>query len=648
MSFAPPTSRRGRRAGFTLVELMISLALVLLLTVAMTRIFGVTARAISKGTAVGEVVRGLDALRTALQLDFTGAEAGVGYDPYRDVKGILPLSRQPAIIISSKTYTTFLDEADAKSDSDGDPTTVDRDNDGVDETAANQKLTNFQTGRRWFRGDRLSFFARGDYKSQANLNPAADSAFIGDVTSPEAWVWYGHGRVYNGGGDINLSINYKDPGKGDPTASGDPALYNPNNFYASDWLLLRNAILLKAPVDHDATANNQDTVVDANNNPILHMDIYTANGTPWSLDNPRNPKTLTYNSGNGSIANVAPLRSGNAVYYFDPANNGSANAKNAQQPYYTRNYLIQHSRVDVAGLTAPAFREHLDAIQQYVDASGAAPFNRIWYGPSRRTWYDQLFATEAANASNAPPTFPYSENRFWVNPTLLRPLDPGETSQAASLLLPGCTQFAVEYAGDFLTQNANGTLNTAVTGGREPDGVIDFNVDANGVPHTRWYGLPRDVDGLQDDLQIPGPGAAEADRIKTFDTLPLADYTNAPDVPYPFEKRLPGPINATGPNNRASVKDYGSYQVLSPPNVGNNTTLQGNASLTPTADGTYVVAWGPGDFDGTSYRAGGPYAAYAGLKYGPALVRVVATGIDRQQKLEEPITQELVFRVPAQ
>ena len=633
-----PTRRRAN--GFTLVELMISLALVLLLTVAMARIFGVTTRAISKGTAVGEVVRGLDATSKALQIDLAGTQSGVGYDPYRKPAGVLPLSEQPAIIISSKTYNTFLNEADRKADADKNPATLDVDGDGDDAGANDATLSNFQTGRRWFRGDRFSFFARGDFKSQANGSLETTSAFQSNVTSPEAWVWYGHGRVYNGQGNLNASAQYKDPGKAGPDV-------NANNYYASDWILLRNATLLKSPVDHDGTSSNEDTVVDDGGNPILHQTVQRSTGgtsTPWRVNNPRDPNTLAITTTANSSANVSPLIYGNPVWYFPPANNGNATAKNG--PVTGSPYESEYSRTDVAGVSSNAFRQHLDAIQSAYTAAGTT-FNAGFYPTPRRTWYDQLFATEVA--ANGPPSgtnpLPYSntEYRYWVNPQLLSPLNAGETSQATSPLLPGCTGFVVEYAGDFLAQNANGTLATgAANGGLSSDGVIDFNVDAGGVPHTRWYGLPRDVDG---NGFIPGPGVAENARIQTFDTLPLADYAGAL---YPFERRVPGPVNATGPTNR-NFGDYVALKVGSPNSAGgNNPMTPGNAGYVPgTADSCYVVAWGPGDFDGTAYIPGGPYANFAGQKFGPSLIRIVVTAVDNQNKLEESITQELVFRVPA-
>jgi len=60
------------------------------------------------------------------------------------------------------------------------------------------------------------------------------------------------------------------------------------------------------------------------------------------------------------------------------------------------------------------------------------------------------------------------------------------------MLVPGCTQFIVEFAGDYVAQDGT----TGITKGNYPDGNIDYRVDdSSGLKSIRWYGLPRDVDG---------------------------------------------------------------------------------------------------------------------------------------------------------
>jgi hypothetical protein len=107
----------------------------------------------------------------------------------------------------------------------------------------------------------------------------------------------------------------------------------------------------------------------------------------------------------------------------------------------------------------------------------------------------------------------------------------------APIFLQHCSQFIVEYAGDYLTQdnnpyNADGSANlnygnvgtvtnpttkvVAPVNGAQGDGVVDFVIDptskANNptnpglwIRKIRWYGFPRDTNGdgaidLQDDV----------------------------------------------------------------------------------------------------------------------------------------------------
>ena len=88
--------------------------------------------------------------------------------------------------------------------------------------------------------------------------------------------------------------------------------------------------------------------------------------------------------------------------------------------------------------------------------------------------------------------------------------------------MPACSQFAVEFAGDFVTQNGLGHVTALV-----PDGTTDFLVTAQGGYVTRWYGLPRDVDDngriwLRDPAWGPVPPQT-ALLIESPDVLPLRD-----------------------------------------------------------------------------------------------------------------------------
>src|SRR4051812_38381536 len=95
--------RRRRHLGFTLVELMISIALVLLLVIGINAVFRTTADTISGGQAALSNSR---ELRNAFQIfnsDFTG---------------FMGAESQPLLIIYSQNLPGFRDKADEQSDPD--------------------------------------------------------------------------------------------------------------------------------------------------------------------------------------------------------------------------------------------------------------------------------------------------------------------------------------------------------------------------------------------------------------------------------------------------------------------------------------------------------------------------------------------------
>ena len=92
-------------------------------------------------------------------------------------------------------------------------------------------------------------------------------------------------------------------------------------------------------------------------------------------------------------------------------------------------------------------------------------------------------------------------------------------AKSSPSLIRGCTQFIVEYAGNFYTKNTTTPLNR--TAARIPDGSasatlndgtgnpqivpapdatgeLDYYLDSIGNRHIRWYGFPRLVN-----LRIP-------------------------------------------------------------------------------------------------------------------------------------------------
>lgn len=81
------------------------------------------------------------------------------------------------------------------------------------------------------RTDIISFFSRGSFPRMTGNN----GEFISDMSSTEAWIWYGHLRLAN-----NDSSAW-------PRMGEQPKTSNPNNYYASQWVLGRVAMLLMDP-----------------------------------------------------------------------------------------------------------------------------------------------------------------------------------------------------------------------------------------------------------------------------------------------------------------------------------------------------------------------------------------------------------------
>jgi hypothetical protein len=174
-----------------------------------------------------------------------------------------------------------------------------------------------------------------------------------------------------------------------------------------------------------------------------------------------------------------------------------------------------------------------------------------------------------------------SITRFFCTPTITRPINEDKLSLTVPYFLGHCTQFIVEYAGDFLDQAEydptkpntppgavsdaaqyvdSSDPDTIYTG--KTDGKIDYVVDTSADPHDppddptkwvrriRWYGLPRDVNGdgnitindvvpLADVLGYYWKGKGTGFNPGTFDPQNGASkpFTSSPMAPW--EKVLP-------------------------------------------------------------------------------------------------------------
>jgi prepilin-type N-terminal cleavage/methylation domain-containing protein len=444
---APPARRRG---GFTLLELMISIALVLILILGVNTVFSLTSQTVGAGNALGGMYRHNMAFHGVIYQDFK----------------MMSLSDSPCFVIQNQRRSAFRNRADLDSDKDYSPTasaaardlamrTVDRDGDGTESTAETTPL--FVFDHRNHRIDKMMFFVRGKFYRQtgtgANFwdNDPADPGR--PPSSPEAWVRYGFLRLPN-----NTLTQYPQPA--DTSTTGTPPLNtpegNPNNFFATQWILGRQLIVLTP---------NLPTGVDAYQ-PVSGASP-TADSSDWLM----------------------PLA-------FDSQS--------------TSGGMLQDTRYDAAQATMSFYRDRVR------DSNPGQTRWRYWHVLG---------------------DFYYRGNHL-----LTRPLTSDSVARALPSFVPGCSQFMVEYAGDFLRQNPDGTIvNGSITPAAatptqplvfesEQDGTVDFVVGPDGVKRTRWYGLTRDTN-------------ADGVINPNVDVVPLKDAANFQNRAAPWERTIPSPAD---------------------------------------------------------------------------------------------------------
>ncbi|HEV7299201.1 MAG TPA: prepilin-type N-terminal cleavage/methylation domain-containing protein [Tepidisphaeraceae bacterium] len=195
-----------KRSAFTLVELLISVAIALILIVGIATVFNLTGQTIGAGMALSAVTRDQRAAQTVFSSDFEGLA-----------------STNPGLVIWSGTTAGYLDAAA-------------RDQDPTRDAA--------MTGRTLYRTDRLGMFVTGEFRRQSGN----DNYLTADVTAEQAYVWYGHlmlpdnsgAFVYNNDPNDWITIGSINPNAGSTFAT------NPNNYFARQWTLGRVALLMKS------------------------------------------------------------------------------------------------------------------------------------------------------------------------------------------------------------------------------------------------------------------------------------------------------------------------------------------------------------------------------------------------------------------
>ncbi|MCA9304423.1 MAG: prepilin-type N-terminal cleavage/methylation domain-containing protein [Phycisphaerales bacterium] len=228
MNYPATPSGDSRNRGFSVVEMMVTIGVLVLVAAGVSAIFTSIGDTVARGRKVSELNRFASQVERVMREDFERMT--------RD--GFLVIVNQNATDFNGNLVDVQLSSADA-SDLDA----------------------NGNTGR-VRRVDEIMFFARGSFASSRR---ALASGLVAE--SSEAAIYYGHGQkrppALGDGGDIDNYISNKylffNP---QPYDNNYPARYNANldaslgasplgelnpNRYAKDWSLLRHVTLLMSP-----------------------------------------------------------------------------------------------------------------------------------------------------------------------------------------------------------------------------------------------------------------------------------------------------------------------------------------------------------------------------------------------------------------
>lgn len=565
------------RRAFTLIEVTISVAIAVVLMLGIAQVFRIVGDTVGTGQVLASAQRDSRAAQAVMAGDFNAAVS----------------DGAPFMLLFSQQQWAFRNPADLLSDKDGNPSTYDPLNTG---TESPQSAANYNY--RSHRDDCFTFFGRGAFSRQtgADVPASGNSPFVSNMGGVEDMTWYGHLNLPDNNGSFSTNSGVT-PGAGTATP-GTNSYYgtsNPNNYFATSWILGRQQIILLPTTNLD------------NNNSAL--------GTAKVVD-------LTYPNGVEQYAympkagqSLSPLAYNSVAY----ASSGVVNPLPlASQPGV--NASVLSSRIDLAATSILGFRSTLST---YITANTTGGVPPPWW---------TLLPTGTNNL------------RFQAQPFFLPPsgstskVTPEALAYQTPIFVRGCTQFTVEYAGDYLNQNS-----TAMTSGGQTilqnqgitdtymhldgttgvtDGQIDFVYVSepatatsvqNLVRKIRWYGLPRgttnnatinatngDVTPLRDVLAI-------AATSKVLVASAAASTVNPADTPNTisqaqFEKVVP-----------VTKSDYAPIGALVSPTA--NTNPQ------------YICAWGPSDPK-------------------PKMIRITITIDDPGGRLGDGQTYEYIYTLP--
>lgn len=529
--------------GFTLVELMISLGIAILLIYGINVVFRAVADTVRTGNAIASANRKMRSVESSVVIDFEGTS--IEYEPLakainttdkpleRRWSGMAPITgaidptlplnyytepRQPAITIFCKRQLAFLNKADLDNDDDKNVATVDESDTGTETPIA---AGDNRVGGRVHRVDTIGFFSGGSFQAHG----VRDKGTSGGVAQ-QAWIWYGHALQHDTNDDLKIAKydelrpmptngagptagRFYQPGQNAPSA-------NHRNYFASDWVLGRMAMMLLGR--QNSTANNSGSPVIgyAPAKPVYN--VFAESSTSETAIDGRATKKVVYASGSQSTYTAAPTLANPYPYPVDKAVDSLVTV-----PFTS-------GLCDVAAIwpgllgtapVAPALLPTGSINTGPTDPYDVNKFNGLVHRyqalqAGAADWWERSMLQPDPNV-----VFPLrfdTVNAFAKPVTKEGPLtDADKASLQATYLAKGCTQFIVEFAGDFVKQDLATGKVTSAAGVITPDGVVDFDVigtGANAVRRTQWYGLPRDVNG-------DGTAEADSDGLAGGDVVPV-------------------------------------------------------------------------------------------------------------------------------
>jgi hypothetical protein len=416
----------------------------------------------------------------------------------------------------------------------------------------------YTTSSRIHRLDRMGIFGRDVYHRQTADAPALSSF----TTSNEAFIWYGHLALPN-----NPEISNWDPLNPGGAASAAAAWFNPG---APDGASSKN--------DNDLFASSWilGRVVT-----LLAESITTEEQYPFV-----------------NFVNVPP-------------------APNTAIPL---SLLPPVSQSNISN--TPAFASRFDL--------SFNPISQCRQTLAQNTrWWANITGMTTVGGIGSPIT---ADQRYFANPfptkgTIFTAATSGpwlsaSAAQTTPIFLRGCTQFIVEFAGNFVTQDQNNATSNTLFGRvsaptPDPTGKLDFiparDAAGNWTRQTRWYGFPRDVNGT--DASGGAIIGKPEGTLDINDVIPLRTFLTAlgyGGTPVPFERTVPTlTLPTTTMNFRASIP-----------------------GALPQASEPYVAAWGQDTL---------PWSGVGSL---PKLIRITIAVDEPNGRLNNEQTFEYIFTMP--